>query len=311
MIIDDLGELAIGLRLKRLYDAFARDVVKVYHDNQLNFEAKYFGLFYIINYHKEASLTQIADELNLTHAGVIHLAKELENLGYIESVRSSSDSRKRMLKLSTKGIEALPDFERVWANIKQLNQQLFASTENNLMLAVNETEELLRQKNYYQRYNETFKPMNDITTTTYQPELAPYFKEINLEWISTHFKVEEHDLEQLDHPEEILDNGGEIIFAKYKDEVVGTCALIKTGEGEYELAKMGVSPEYRGKKIGNKLMEAALDKAKALKAKKLWLGSNTKLPAALNLYIKYGFRHVELQQTAYARANVRMELWLS
>lgn len=312
MIVEELGELAIGMRLRRLYDLFAQGVIKIYKDHNLNFEPKYFGLFYIINDYRQASVTEIAEELKLTHAGVIHLAKELEKLGYIESVRSPADSRKRMLQLSEKGKEALPDFERVWDNIKRLNQQLFAATTNNLMAAINETEELLLKQSYYQRYNDVFKQSDDLRIITYRPQLARYFKSINIEWINTHFTVEEHDLEQLDHPEEsVLKNGGEIFFVEYKSQIVGTCALIKTGEREYELAKMGISPEYRGKKIGNRLMEAVIKEAGELNAKKLWLGSSTKLPAALNLYKKFGFRDVPLQPTPYNRADVRMELLLN
>ncbi|MCJ8209872.1 GNAT family N-acetyltransferase [Mucilaginibacter sp. RS28] len=152
--------------------------------------------------------------------------------------------------------------------------------------------------------------MNTIEIIPYNATLAPYFKSINLEWISEYFKVEPHDIEQLEHPEEIIANGGDILFAKYNDEIVGTCALIKTGEHEYELAKMGILTPFRGKKIGTKLMEAVLKRAKEMGANRLWLGSSTKLPAALDLYVKYGFRHVALKPSPYARADVRMEIEL-
>ena len=311
MIIDELGELAIGLRLKRLYEVFAHSVLQVYKDHQLNFEPKYFGLFYIISCYHEVSVSVIAEELGLTHAGVIHLAKELESLGFINSIKSSTDSRKRILKLSDEGMAALPAFERVWANLKTLNQQLFNSTANNLMLAINETEAALKSQSYNQRYNEAFdnKHIEHIQVIDYDPTLAKYFKLLNIEWINTYFTVEEHDLEQLDNPEEsVLKDGGAILFVQYQKDIAGTCALIKTGESEYELAKMAVSPQYRGKYLGNALMEAAIDKAKDMGAKKLWLGSNKRLVPALNLYKKFGFKNVPLKPSPYSRADVRMEL---
>ena len=130
-VIDELNDLAIGARMKRLYDILAKDVIMVYRDEQLNFEPKYFTLYYLISKRKEIGITEIADELNLTHPGVIHLAKELEDLGYIESAKSNSDSRKRILKLSAKGVSSLDKFEKVWAKINQLNKSIFSSQQNN------------------------------------------------------------------------------------------------------------------------------------------------------------------------------------
>ena len=48
---------------------------------------------------------------------------------------------------------------------------------------------------------------------TYDPRFQKEFKEINVEWIEVNFVVEKHDLEQLDNPQWILDNGGEIYLA--------------------------------------------------------------------------------------------------
>ena len=78
----------------------------------------------------------------------------------------------------------------------------------------------------------------------YSPTYKEDFKRLNVEWISTYFTVEPHDLEQLDDPEGyILSKGGKIFFAKQGEAIIGTCALIKVSETSYELAKMGVSPQ--------------------------------------------------------------------
>ncbi|EHQ29420.1 bifunctional helix-turn-helix transcriptional regulator/GNAT family N-acetyltransferase [Mucilaginibacter paludis] len=312
-IIDKLEELAIGARMRRLYDIFAKDVALIYKDQQLDFEPKYFTLYYLISERQEVSVTEIAEELNLTHPGVIHLAGELEQLGFIESFKLSGDSRKRMLRLSAQGRQSLPKFTDVWNKIAGLNQSLFNSQQYNLLSAVKETEAMLEEKTYYQRFQAMFSPVADdqIRILDYEPSLAKYFKGLNIEWINTHFTVEEHDLEQLNHPEEhIINDGGKILFISLADEIVGTCALIKTGEAEYELAKMAVSPRFQGRQLGKKLMDAAIKKAVELKAKRVWLGSNTKLTAAINLYKKTGFKEIPIGSTPYARANIKMELYL-
>ena len=151
-IIDALGELAIGARLRRMNDIFSRDVSRIYKDNGLDFETRYFILFYLISQRDGIGIMEIADELSLTHPGIIHLAKELEKKGFIESVRSPGDGRKRLLKLSKKGKRSLPAFEKVWKKIARLNRQLMNSQQHHLLKALEEMEQTLKEDSYYKRF---------------------------------------------------------------------------------------------------------------------------------------------------------------
>jgi GNAT superfamily N-acetyltransferase len=113
----------------------------------------------------------------------------------------------------------------------------------------------------------------------------------------------------LDHPKEyILDRGGQILIALYKDEPVGTCALIKMNDHTFELAKMAVSANAKGKGIGWLLGKAAAEKAKQYGADKLYLESNTVLKPAISLYHKLGFKKVTGIPSPYERCNIQMEL---
>ena len=151
--------------------------------------------------------------------------------------------------------------------------------------------------------------MCELTLSNYNENYAKAFKELNLEWIEKYFVVEEHDLEQLSHPKEyIINPGGEILFAVYDNQIAGVCALIKTGEHEFELAKMAVSTNFQGKQIGYKLGKYTIETAKRLGAKRIWLESNRKLEPALSLYRKLGFKETPITYTPYARADIRMEL---
>lgn len=151
-IINQLGELAIGARMRRLYDVLSRDVMKIYEDNGLDFETKHFTLFYLVSQREGIGIMEIADELSLTHPAIIHLAKELEKKGYIESVRSPGDNRKRLLRLSKKGKKSLPAFQKVWDKINRLNKKLVQSRQHNLLKALEEMEVLLEEQSYYKRF---------------------------------------------------------------------------------------------------------------------------------------------------------------
>ncbi len=144
----------------------------------------------------------------------------------------------------------------------------------------------------------------------FEEKYANDFARLNYEWLEKYFEVEPHDREMLDAPQEyIIRKGGQIYFAKYNDHIVGTAALIDENDDTFELAKMGVSPEYQGLKIGKLLVSYGMTKAKEAGKKKLVLESNTKLTPAINLYISMGFKAVPLSACSpYARCNIRMSL---
>lgn len=153
--------------------------------------------------------------------------------------------------------------------------------------------------------------MNDVSIILYAPEYQPDFKRLNVAWISELFTIEQHDLEQLDHPEDhILPNGGQILLAQSGGEIVGTAALIATGNETFELAKMSVAPAFQGRGIGKLLAVAAIDNARQAGARLVWLESNRKATAALELYRRVGFVEVPLKPSPYTRADVCMELAL-
>lgn len=138
---------------------------------------------------------------------------------------------------------------------------------------------------------------------------ADAWKSLNEAWIGKLFKIEPKDREVLDFPQEnILARGGHIFMAHQNGRAVGCAALIKMSDGGYELAKMTVDESMRGTGLGRALMEACIDKAKALGASRLYLETNSGLAPAIGLYRAVGFVDMPTQSTPYARADVFMEL---
>jgi len=145
-----------------------------------------------------------------------------------------------------------------------------------------------------------------------EPDVAA-FRALNEEWIASYFVIEAHDRAQLDDPvAAYIDRGGEILIAEYDGRPIGCVALVPDGSGAYELSKMVVTPALRGRGAGRKLLTAAIERARELGARSLFLGSSTKLASAVHLYEALGFRHVppESLHMPYARADVFMELML-
>lgn len=122
-----------------------------------------------------------------------------------------------------------------------------------------------------------------ITIHNFAAKYKESFYELNIEWLETFFFVEDYDKEVLSKPETyIIDKGGFIFFAKYNNTVVGTVALMPMKEPNvFELTKMAVSPDYRGLKIGQKLMQHCIDFSKNHNSNALILYSNRKLENAI------------------------------
>ena len=146
----------------------------------------------------------------------------------------------------------------------------------------------------------------------FAPAHAAAFKALNEAWITRYFTLDAKDIEVLSAPEtKIIAPGGQILMAVEGGEAVGCCALLRLDDGAYELAKMAVTPGQQGKGLGRALLEAAIERAKAMGASRMWLETNSALGPALSLYRSLGFKPVPvLQASDYARADVQMELKL-
>ena len=143
----------------------------------------------------------------------------------------------------------------------------------------------------------------------YEPRFQNAFKRLNVEWIETHWQLEEADHRILDDPQtHIIEPGGHIFIALEGEQTVGTCALIRMTDASFELAKMAVNPASQGLGIGAALGNAVIDRARALGAGRIFLDTNTILEPAIRLYHKLGFNEFVGEPSPYARCDIQMVL---
>lgn len=152
----------------------------------------------------------------------------------------------------------------------------------------------------------------DVTIVPYREEFRAAFEQLNRQWIEAHFNLEPADREILGDPQrQILDRGGQIFFVVEQGQVQGTCAVIRHGANDCEIAKMAVAPDARGRGFGDLLMEACIAFARQISSRRIVILSNTVLEPAIRLYRKHGFVQVPLAaDPRYRRANIRLELGL-
>jgi N-acetylglutamate synthase-like GNAT family acetyltransferase len=136
-------------------------------------------------------------------------------------------------------------------------------------------------------------PGSSLSIVPFRDDLAGTFHDINAEWIRSMFVLEPTDREVLENPRaRIIEPGGDILFVEAEGlGIVGTCALQKTGPGQFELTKMGVLETARGSGAGRYLLKAMIDRAGALGAERLYLLTNSRCESAIHLYETAGFAH--------------------
>ena len=104
---------------------------------------------------------------------------------------------------------------------------------------------------------------------------ATAFRALNEEWIARHFVLEAEDRRQLEDPvRAYVEPGGQILIAELGERPIGCVAIAPDGTGAWELSKMAVVPELRGLGTGRRLLVAAIERARELGARSLFLGSS-------------------------------------
>ena len=154
--------------------------------------------------------------------------------------------------------------------------------------------------------------MPELRIIDFEPRFARDFRDLNLAWISALWEPTDDDLEVLEQPQaQVIDLGGSILLAELDGRIIGSCALLKTGNTEYELAKMAIAEPARGRGVGENLARAAVHRARQLGATRVHLESHSDWTPAIRLYEKLGFEHSANGCSSRERCNVQMQLFLN
>lgn len=308
-----IGKVALGSRMRLLTDKITENATQIYRLYDVQIQPKWFPVFYSLSFGEQKTITAIAKEIAHSHPSVSKIISEMVKNGLVEEMKDIKDGRRNLVTLSAKGKEINTKIQDQYIDVNNAIEEISSHATHDLWKALEEWEYLLEQKSLLQRVKEQLKirESRKVSIVEYDSRYELAFKELNQEWISKYFKMEEVDHKSLSDPQSyILNNGGHILVALYENEPVGVCALLKMNDPEYhyELAKMAVSPKVQGKNIGFLLGEAAIKKAKESGAETLYLESNTILKPAINLYHKLGFKKIAGRPSPYERSNIQMEL---
>lgn len=104
---------------------------------------------------------------------------------------------------------------------------------------------------------------------------------------------EETDQDLCDVQAAYLNSGGAFRVLIHEERIIGMYGLYREDADVVELRKMYLEPTYKGQGHGIRLMNDALDQARALGFGSMVLETNTCLFEAVALYRKFGFKETE------------------
>ncbi len=143
----------------------------------------------------------------------------------------------------------------------------------------------------------------------YDDKYKSDLRRLTLEWLEKYVEVEPEDVKFMDDPKSyVLDKGGYIFLAQYDNQIIGTVSLYKMDGDQYELAKLAVTEQYKGLKLGAQIMEFAINKCRELEASSIILYTNKRLRAAYQLYLRFGFIELQTEDHKYIQADSKMIL---
>ncbi|MEM6717827.1 MAG: helix-turn-helix domain-containing GNAT family N-acetyltransferase [Bacteroidota bacterium] len=308
----EFKEISLGSRLNRISDTMMKETQKIYTHFGIDFDPYLFPAFKIISQKNKTTNTEIRELLNVSQPAITQTLNKLLKKELIVIANDEIDKRKKNISLSLKGEKLLIRMIPIWNVIHETVEDLTTFPSENLVSHLSRLEDQLSEKSMSKRVIENMKSIaySEIEIIPFDEEYTTDFYNLNVEWLKTFFYVEPHDEEVLSNAKSyIIDQGGHIFFVKDSDQIAGTVAMIKIEDGVFELSKMAVSPNFRGKKIGQKLMQYCIDFAKEQHFTKFILYSNRKLENAIYIYEKYGFVEIPMEaNNPYMRGDIKMEL---
>jgi DNA-binding MarR family transcriptional regulator len=150
-LIQHLGPLAFASRLKRLAEQLQRDVSRVYEQLDMDVEARWFPVLFLLSENKRLAVTEIADRLGMTHPSVNQIAGAMSRHGLLASSKDRNDERRRLLSLSAKGRRTVEKLQPVWKAVSDETGALLNESRCDILDEISRLESSLAAHSMFDR----------------------------------------------------------------------------------------------------------------------------------------------------------------
>ena len=225
-----------------------------------------------------SDIRSLRERLGLDSGYASRLLKSLEAEGLIAVESDSADRRRRLVRLTAKGLSERAAYDALSDDLaKGLLNALNAAQRDRLVAAMTEVERLTAAAS---------------VTIGIEPEdsrdarqcIAAYYKELDRRFEGG------FDPGNGGYAGKPANTGSVFLVARLHGRAVGCGALKPVDATTAEIKRMWVAPEARGLGIARRLLEALEDQARPAGMKRLVLDTNRSLLEAQAMYRKAGYR---------------------
>lgn len=291
-VLEAYGPLFLGSRLKRLAERLQGDCGRTFAAAGHDVQPSQFPVLAALDRYGPMAVNQLSDALGVSQPAITRTLGTMVGQDLVELACNPTDRRQKHVCMTPKSVALIAASKaRLWPAVVGAVTEMTDSMAGSLLEQIKQLEGKLDEQGLQARIARQLMPRFEIAE--FEDSLAEDFYRINAQWIESMYVMEAADLETLQNPRAaIVDPGGAILFVRSSvDGVIGTVALRKRTEQAYELTKMGMLEVARGQGAGKILLQAIIDKAKAMKVETLFLLTNRKSQAAIHLYEAHGFVH--------------------
>ncbi len=153
---DELGEVALGSRLKRLSDRMMSDALRVYKYMDQDIQPKWFTFMSLLYERESVSVVEASELLGLSQPCISQFSKELIKNDLAQSRSDENDLRKKILSLTEKGRREYNSMEPIRSAVKKAAVSLCEDSGFDFYQAIIQFEKALSEKSLYQRTMEKY-----------------------------------------------------------------------------------------------------------------------------------------------------------
>lgn len=287
-----LGYLAGATRFRRISEKIYIDGDKIYKENNINFKASWFSVFYILaTADKPKTILDLSDEIGFTHITIKNVVRELETNSLVTVATNPTDKRSKHITLSINGQELLVELQKIWLPFANTLKHLLDTGHPDFLNIINRIDKEI-YKNPIHEKAKKLDQLQHFQIVDYRPSLKKYFYELAGNWQLSVLNgtLEEEEKFALENPEKAyLESGGFVFFAINQNKVVGCIGLKRLNDETFELTKLFIDHQMRNLGIATKLIERCITRCKENEVSQLWLQTTMQQPEANQLFYKFGF----------------------
>lgn len=291
----NVGELILGTRLKRLSDRLLTDISKIYKSKEIPFEPSWFPVFYLLDNKEKLSVSELAQITGITQSGASQMVTLLVRKGLIEYSHDEADKRVRYFSFTPEGLSLLGDIKPVWKSLKASIHSLLSENESSALLfsALAEFEDSMETKSVYSRVIENLNKTesHEASYLNYNDTHEEQYRDLVLTWLSEneHNPVTK-DVAWINSPSNWIEAGnGAILTAKIDDDIIGVTVVAFNGESNGRLLLYFVKHDWRRLEIGRQLLIHSISAVEKNDIKKLTVQLGRKHIHAIKLFKEVGF----------------------